>query len=353
MAARSPSASPTAAPCRSTRRCASSTTCCAALGAAHRAGLVHRDVKPGNVLLASDGTAKLADFGIAKRAGDGDLTLAGQFIGTPEYLSPEQVSGAEVTPSTDLYAAGVVLFEALAGSPPFAAGSPLATALAHRDMPSPDVRSRRRDVPDHVALVVSRAMEKDPARRFSSAEEMRAALAGRASAPVVLAPTMVMPRRASTRRWWWLAGAVAVAVAGVVIALDAVGDPEGAPPPTTAAATTVPATTTTTSTTSTTTTTTTTTSTTVPPTDPPVVETPAAVDDLLLLVDVAPVMFGEHAEEIERSLEQIARHGRQRDVEQLQDRVAQWREEGSLPSSTAAIIDAVLADVGTDDDEGD
>ncbi len=150
-----------------------------ALGAAHRAGIVHRDVKPGNVLLTHDGTAKLADFGIAKRIGDGDLTLAGQFIGTPEYLSPEQVTGAPVTPATDLYAAGVVLFEAIAGRPPFAAGSPLATALAHRDLAPPDLRSRRRGVPDHVAGAVARAMEKDPASRFSTAEEMRSALAGR------------------------------------------------------------------------------------------------------------------------------------------------------------------------------
>ncbi len=80
-------------------------------------------------------------------------------------------------------------------------------------------------------------------------------------------------------------------------------------------------------------------------------ETPAAVDDLLLLVDVAPVMFGEHADEIRRSLEQIAEHGRERDVERLRDRVAEWREEGSLPNSTAAIIDSVLADVGNDNDD--
>ena len=128
----------------------------------------------------------------------------------------------------------------------------------------------------------------------------------------------------------------------MVIALDAGGDPEGAPPSTTVAATTtVPATTTTS-----TTTTTTTTTTTVPPTVPPAVPTPAAVDDLLLLVEVAPVMFGERADDVRRGLEQIAEHGRQRDVERLQDRVAQWREEGSLPASTAAIIEAVLADVG-------
>ena len=324
-----------------------------ALGAAHRAGIVHRDVKPGNVLLTHDGTAKLADFGIAKRIGDGDLTLAGQFIGTPEYLSPEQVTGAPVTPATDLYAAGVVLFEAIAGRPPFAAGSPLATALAHRDLAPPDLRSRRRGVPDHVAGAVARAMQKDPASRFSTAEEMRSALAGRVRRSWI-APAVVITRRA-TRRWWWLAAGVAAVVAGGVIALDAGSDPPGTSPSTVAAApTTIVAATTVAPTTPTTTTTVAaTTPPTAPPTAPVTVPTPAAVDDLLLLVDVAPVMFGERADEVRRELEQIAERGRRRDVERLQERVAEWREDGSLPGATAAIIEAVLADVPAPDERDD
>ena len=124
-----------------------------ALGAAHRAGIVHRDVKPGNVLITSDGVAKLADFGIAKRLDDlaGDLTATGQFVGTPTYLAPEQVAGQPATAATDLYSTGVLLFEMLAGGPPFDAGTPMATALAHRDAPVPDVRARRPDVPATVA----------------------------------------------------------------------------------------------------------------------------------------------------------------------------------------------------------
>ena len=155
-----------------------------ALGAAHRAGIVHRDVKPGNVLITSDGAAKLADFGIAKRLDDlaGNVTATGQFIGTPTYLAPEQVAGQPATAATDLYSTGVLLFEMLAGGPPFDAGTPMATALAHRDAPVPDVRARRPDVPATVAETVRRAMAKDPAARFASAEQMRAALSGAPSA---------------------------------------------------------------------------------------------------------------------------------------------------------------------------
>ena len=114
----------------------------AALGAAHAAGIVHRDVKPGNILLGPGGAVKLADFGIAKRLGDlaADLTGTGQLVGTPKYLAPEQVVGEPVTAATDLYAVGVVLYEMLAGRPPFEGDTPIATAIAHRDAPIPDVR---------------------------------------------------------------------------------------------------------------------------------------------------------------------------------------------------------------------
>ncbi|MDQ3469192.1 MAG: serine/threonine protein kinase, partial [Actinomycetota bacterium] len=135
----------------------------AALGAAHAAGIVHRDVKPGNILLGRDGRAKLADFGIAKRLDDlsGDLTLTGQFVGTPRYLAPEQVVGEPVTAATDLYAVGVVLFEMVSGRPPFDAGTPLATAIAHRDAPIPDVRmAAGAELPEHVAATIELALAK-------------------------------------------------------------------------------------------------------------------------------------------------------------------------------------------------
>ena len=150
----------------------------AALAAAHAHGLVHRDVKPANVLIGRDGRVKLADFGIAK-AVEGvasSLTATGQVIGTPAYLSPEQVDGQEATPRTDLYAVGVVLYEMLAGVPPFRSDQPFAVALAHRHDPVPAIEEHRADVPPALAAVVTRALEKDPAQRYASAGEMRRAL---------------------------------------------------------------------------------------------------------------------------------------------------------------------------------
>ena len=172
----------------------------AALGAAHEAGIVHRDVKPGNVLLGPAGEVKLADFGIAKRLGDiaADVTSSGQFVGTPKYLAPEQVVGERSTPATDVYAVGVVLYEMLAGRPPYDAGNPMATAIAHRDAPIPDLHRARPDVPAHVVSVVRRAMAKRPAERFGSAAEMAAAL--------VQPPATIRPARDAGAGTGWASG---------------------------------------------------------------------------------------------------------------------------------------------------
>ena len=151
-----------------------------ALGAAHAQGLVHRDVKPGNILLTHDGVAKLADFGIAKAVADANvgLTATGEVMGTPRYLSPEQVSGLPATPRSDIYAVGVVMYEMLAGEPPFTGETPIAVALAHQREAVPSLAARRPGLDVHIEAVVTRALEKDPARRFASADEMRHALLG-------------------------------------------------------------------------------------------------------------------------------------------------------------------------------
>lgn len=148
-----------------------------ALGHAHGRGLVHRDMKPGNVLLAG-GDVKVVDFGIAKAADESsDLTRTGALLGTAAFLSPEQASGHPATPASDLYALGCLLYNCLVGTPPFDGDSPVAVALRHTRDPVPPIRSRRPEVPEALDRVVMRALEKEPSRRFPSAAEMDAALA--------------------------------------------------------------------------------------------------------------------------------------------------------------------------------
>ena len=150
-----------------------------ALGAAHTAGLVHRDVKPANVLLAADGCAKVADFGIAKSlevAAAADLTSTNQVIGTPAYVAPERILGQPASPQSDLYAVGVLLYEALAGRKPFAGDTPVAMAYAiQHETPAP-LAELRPDLSKPVVDAVERAMDRDPARRFDTAAAMASAL---------------------------------------------------------------------------------------------------------------------------------------------------------------------------------
>ena len=146
----------------------------AGLHAAHRAGLVHRDIKPGNLLLSQDGVVKITDFGIAHAAGSAPLTRTGTLIGTPAYLAPERVAGASATPASDLYSLGVVAYECLVGVRPFS-GNPVDVASAHRDRPLPPLPAA---VPGEVAALVTELTAKDPAVRPGNADQV-AARAGR------------------------------------------------------------------------------------------------------------------------------------------------------------------------------
>ena len=135
------------------------------LAAAHRAGLVHRDVKPGNLLVRQDGLVKITDFGIARAVGDTTVTQPGMLIGTPAYLAPERVSGAPASPATDLYSLGVLAYQCLTGHAPFS-GEPLVVALAHLDQGMPALPP---SVPPGVAALVAALTRQDPAARPRSA----------------------------------------------------------------------------------------------------------------------------------------------------------------------------------------
>ncbi len=164
---------------------------CEALTYAHRSGVIHRDLKPANVLMTADETLKVADFGIAKAAfARGDVTTTGAILGTVTYLSPEQLRGEEPDPRSDLYSLGVTLYELLIGRPPFQADSELAIAMMHLRETPPTPRSMKAGIPRGLENVVMRALEKDPDKRFSSAEEMRQALEG-ARSP---SSTAILPR---------------------------------------------------------------------------------------------------------------------------------------------------------------
>jgi eukaryotic-like serine/threonine-protein kinase len=187
------------------------------LAFAHEHGLVHRDVKPQNVLVSREGDVKVTDFGIARSLHvEHGVTQTGTVLGTGEYLAPEQASGQPVSPATDVYSLGVVLWELLAGDVPFVGENFVAVALRHINEPPPSLLEQRPDVSPRLAAAVERALAKDPARRFPSmaalARELRACLAeadGEIAPPPELAPaddvalTVVsrpVPRPARARR---------------------------------------------------------------------------------------------------------------------------------------------------------
>jgi eukaryotic-like serine/threonine-protein kinase len=147
-----------------------------ALGAAHERQIVHRDVKPHNVLISEEGGAKIADFGIARTLTEEGLTQAGRVLGTTDYVSPEQALGQPVTGQSDLYSLGVVLFEMLTGDVPFHGSSPVAVAMKHVREDVPDVQLLRPEISAATAAVVDRMVSKDLARRYTDATSLVADL---------------------------------------------------------------------------------------------------------------------------------------------------------------------------------
>jgi serine/threonine-protein kinase len=186
-----------------------------ALGYAHKRGIVHRAVKPQNVILDGEGQAKVADFGIA-RAVNSDMTETGTIVGTVQYLSPEQAHGQPVDQRSDLYSAGIVLYELLTGRVPFEGEAPVSIALKHvSELPVPPSQLRP-GIPPAIEAVVLRALEKDPAHRYQTADEFITALenARRAPARRVAVEQPIEPEPGS--RWWvWALVLVALVAIGI------------------------------------------------------------------------------------------------------------------------------------------
>ena len=179
----------------------------AALGAAHAAGVLHRDIKPGNLLIADDGQVKVTDFGIAHSARTENLTSTGALIGTMGYLAPERVSGGSATVASDLYALGIVGYECLTGQPPFR-GEPLQVALAHRDQDLPEFPPwcLREPGGAELAALIADLTAKDPAARPATAAEVAARsrriqdrLTGQPGLPAAPSPAAPSPPRSSGR----------------------------------------------------------------------------------------------------------------------------------------------------------
>jgi serine/threonine-protein kinase len=205
-----------------------------ALSAAHAQRLVHRDVKPQNVLIDQDGRAKVTDFGIARSLEAHGLTATGRVLGTTDYVSPEQALGHEVTEQSDVYSLGVVLWEMLIGEPPFKAESQVAVAMKHVQQPVPDVQRLRPDVSSALAAVVDRATAKELRNRYATAEDfvqdleqvlaIEAARSGTTTGEAT-AVLQTLPgdtnefaplRLRRPRRWMLSVAAVLVLVVGVV-----------------------------------------------------------------------------------------------------------------------------------------
>src|SRR5512134_559836 len=154
-----------------------------ALAYAHRRGVIHRDIKPGNIMIDSDGWAVVTDFGIAKVSEARGLTMTGATVGTPSYMSPEQCAAQDITPASDQYSFGVVAYEMFAGKQPFTGDSIMAIMYQHFNDPPPPLRAARPDCPVAIEAAVLRMLEKEPAARFPDLDQAAAAIGGAPLAP--------------------------------------------------------------------------------------------------------------------------------------------------------------------------
>ena len=215
-------------PFSSERTAAVGSTICEALEYAHSRGIIHRDVKPANVLVGDDGLLKVGDFGIAKAVSEkSDLTTTGKIMGTVAYISPEYASDQELDARSDVYSLGVVLYELAVGKPPFLEDTSVATAMRHVNDPPPAPRSRRAGIARPLETVILKALEKDPDDRFASAAEMRQALrpmVPSTSSPSSRGATRSIPVQESSsfrNESRWIGPVMALILGAVILAIIA------------------------------------------------------------------------------------------------------------------------------------
>jgi serine/threonine protein kinase len=202
---------------------------CAGLQHAHDAGLIHRDVKPANLLVREDDVLKIADFGIARAAELTRLTQHGTVLGTAAYLSPEQAAGAEVTPATDIYSLGAVVYELLTGRQPYEFDSLAELAAQQAGGEITPLRDLERSVPEPVEAAVMHALARDPSFRPASASDFahELATASDVSTEPLIAAAITGPLHSRKYRsryrksvWLWTVGAAAVAIVAVILGLS-------------------------------------------------------------------------------------------------------------------------------------
>jgi hypothetical protein len=306
---------------------------------------------------------KLADFGIAQRL-DGvaeDLTTTGTFVGTARYAAPERLDGRPATPASDIYSMGVVLYEMLIGRPPYDGESAITIAMAHQRDPIPNVRAEAPNVPPNVAAAVGRALAKEPAERFGSADEMRATLLSRTAVMPAVAPaappltrvlTTPTPARPRRQRWWWaLTAALLLVGTGAVIAVLR----DRTDPATSTGTTLAPASTTTAAPA------TTAVAAAPPPTpapttattSPPTTAAPRSIDELAAAIAAAGP-FGPHATEIMGDLDRIDGHGGgdARRARRLLDQADEWVAKGELDPAARDLLQSILAPIAAEDEGG-
>jgi eukaryotic-like serine/threonine-protein kinase len=206
---------------------------CAGLQHAHSAGLIHRDVKPANLLVREDDVLKVADFGIARAAELTRLTQHGTVLGTAAYLSPEQAAGEEVTTATDIYSLGAVVYELLTGRAPYEFASLAELAAQQRGGVITPLRDLEPSVPEPIEAAVMHALAGEPRFRPPSAADFARELAAASEVPAEPLPATAITEPLHSRRyqnlpgssaWLWIAGAVAVAVLAVILGLLSLGE---------------------------------------------------------------------------------------------------------------------------------